>query len=499
MLSPQLARLGKGTLIYGVGGLLNRFIGFLLLPLFTAYLTTTDYGVSSTLGLVSFIVWSVFSLGLNGGIGPCYFEGNDPKRKETVLWTTFVLLVVGAGVVAILGLSLAHPISSLVLFTPEYGYLVELSMFSTALGLLVMPFMLRLQFEERALPFIVLSAVSTLFSIGMNILLVVVLRRGVQGLVEGGLIGAAVNLVLFFVFTAPTLRFHISSAIGKELLRLSLPLMPLFVFQFFLLQSNKYILQSFKGLDQVGIYTVGFNLGMVMNLAVSAFQSAWYPYFMSFVDRPNETRVLFGRIMTYYVLGFGTVSLLFYFAAKPIVLIMTQPAFHEAYQIVGLSASAQFLLGIYYILLPGMYFAKEVKYQTPIQFASALLSVILNILLILTAGTFGAALGLALGALTLPILAYAWNLKRKRVYLDIQYEWRRIFEFVGLYLVCALVTLWGRNFSYVGEMLFSGALAIILCLVLYVLLRDSERRFLRQIVKYLSRRPDYHRLLREVK
>lgn len=48
----ELARLAKGTLIYGLGGVLNRFIGFLLLPLFTSYLTPAEYGIAAILDMV---------------------------------------------------------------------------------------------------------------------------------------------------------------------------------------------------------------------------------------------------------------------------------------------------------------------------------------------------------------------------------------------------------------------------------------------------------------
>ena len=119
-----------------------------------------------------------------------------------------------------------------------------------------------------------------------------------------------------------------------------------------------------------------------MSVPVDALTVAWVPYFMSFIDRREEAEVLFGRIVTFYVIGFGTLSLMFYIFARPVVMLMTQPAFHNAYQAIGLSATAYFFSGLYSLLLPAMYFAKEVKYQTLIQAVAATFGVMANFVFI---------------------------------------------------------------------------------------------------------------------
>src|SRR5438309_944381 len=223
-------------------------------------------------------------------------------------------------------------------------------------------------------------------------------------MIEAQLAGGALSLLLYLVLAAPRLRFRLDLRVGHELVRLGLPLIPGFVFLFVIHQGNKYVLQWFHGPDAVGVYSIGFNLGLAMALAVSAFQSAWLPYFMSFVDKRDEARTLFSRILVYYVLGFGTVSLLFFMAAKPVVMIMAQPAFHEAYQVVGLSASAQFLAGMFSVLLPGVYFAKDVRYVSVVEAGAAAIAIGLDLLLIPPFGVLGAAIALALGALAMVVL-----------------------------------------------------------------------------------------------
>jgi O-antigen/teichoic acid export membrane protein len=476
-MKQELARLSKNTLIYGVGGLLNRFIGFLLLPVFTAYLTPTDYGTYAILGLVTFVTTSVFSLGLGAGVGPCYFGGNRAEQKERTIWTAFSLLLCSSACLAGLGIWLAREISVLAFQTPAHAYLIRLTILSAALNILMIPFTLRLQFEERAATFVALTVVSTPLCFGVSLWMIVGLGRGVQGLVEAGLIGQFLSLLLIMAPTVRMTRMRIEWGLAKELLRLSLPLVPSFAFLFILQHGNKYLLQWLRGLDAVGIYSIGFNFGMVLNLLISAFQTAWYPHFMSFLDRRDEACRVFGRIFTYYLLGFGGLCLLFFLLARPIIVLMTQPAFHQAYLAVGLSATAQLLTGVFSLLLPGIYFAKEMKYVSLIQAIATLASLGLNYTLIRGFGVVGAALGLTLGMLVLVVVQHGWN--RWRRYLAVRYEWPRVRAFGLVFLGYAVVTLADFGLSSGGLLVLFGILGALLPVWIYLLLHSEERAVLR--------------------
>jgi len=485
-LRPQLARLSKTMMVYGVGGFLNRFIGFLLLPVFTAYLTPVDYGISSILSWVAFVLTPIFSLGMGAAIAPCYFEGNNPERKEITVRTAFSLLLISSGLLAIMGVVLARPISSLAFKTSEYHDLVALSLLSTSLSILSIPSTLYLQLEERAKLFVTLTLLVTVGSVASSLLLVVTFGRGIRGWVEAGLIGQAINVILFLLPTIRKVGFRFCFTLSKELLKLSAPLIPSFAFVFILQHGNRYIIQWFDGLESLGVYTVGFNLGLAMSLAVSAFQTSWLPFFMSFVEKREEARLLFGRILTYYVFAFGAVTILFFIGAKPIVMLLTQPAFHEGYKVVGLSASAQFLAGVFYVLLPGLYFAKEVGYVSLIQAFASMAAVGLNLILIPAYGISGAAICVALGFLGMVLLTHLWNCNRRRQYLHIEYEWVRVGRFGLVYLIYAIIMLFDRDLTWLGESMFSIAVMLTLPLPLFCLLRPQERRAVRSFLPTLT-------------
>ena len=479
-----IEKLARGTVVYGLGEVVSRLLTLLLLPVFTAYLSPSEYGVVSILTALGVFVTSVFSLGLGAAIAPVYFEGNNRIRKDTIICTTLLLLAASVVVLLAAGAALSSSISRLLFDVTAHARLVILLLATSACTILMIPFRQYLQFEERAKSYVALSAFSVVITAALSVWMVMGLKRGVNGMLEAGLIGQAFGLVLFATPCIIRIKPRAESTIGLELLRLSLPLLPAFGFVFVLQHGGKYQLQWFRGLEEVGIYTIGFNLGVVISVVVTAFQSAWIPYFMSFADRPGEARVVYGRVLTYYVLVVGTLTLGVFAVARPVVLLMTVPAYHEAWKVVGVIATAQFLAGVWIVLLPGMYLAKEVQFIALLQGLAAATVVLLGLLLIPPFGVPAASASLVASYIVLAAIQHAWN--RYRKYVKVSYEWKRLGRFAVVYVFCAGTALWKPELAVREELLFSGVLVAILPILAYGQLdaveRDSLRTWARSMV-----------------
>jgi O-antigen/teichoic acid export membrane protein len=302
-MKEQIFQLGKNSMIYGVGNMLTRFISLLLLPLFTAYLTPADYGVLALLALLSFVAQPVFSLGLSAAMGPSYFEGNDVRRKSETIWTAFLILVGSVTILISIAWLFPRQLSMLALQSPEYGHLVSLTLTGCAISILSKPFTQRIQFEERAKAFVIITLITSIISITLSVTTVVFLGWGVKGMVVSQLLGQTIHLLTFLAAGAKDTKFLYGKPIARELIGLGIPLVPSFAFLFILMQSNRYILQWFAGLEQVGIYSIGFSIGMVMSVATGAVSTAWYPFFMSYMEKQKDAEILFGKIFTYYIYG----------------------------------------------------------------------------------------------------------------------------------------------------------------------------------------------------
>jgi O-antigen/teichoic acid export membrane protein len=469
--------LASGTLLYGLGEVLNRALPFLLLPLLTRYLSPADFGVTGMLTALGALLAPVFSLGLGAALAPVYFDARTDAHRGALLGSACAVLVASSTVMTgLVGLT-ATSISQVSVGSTSYGGLVVLTALGAASTSLTVPFRQYLQFERRPATYVTLSAVSTVLAVLFTLTLVVWIRRGVSGFIEATLLGQIATCLIFGGFVIRLVPLRFSHHCASQLLRLGLPLVPAFGSLFLLQHGTKYVLQQFHGVHEVGIFTVGLNIGLVMSVLVTAFQGAWVPFFMAFSGKPEQARIELGRIATYYVFCFGSLSLALFATAKPLVMLMTQPAFHEAWRVIGISGMTQVLAGLFIVLLPGMYFAKEVWFQGVLQLCAALASLAFGVALIPRFGGVGAAISMLLGYVILDLLLL-W-LNRVRGYVDVKYEWTRLGAFTAAYLIIAAVFLRDRNWSLAGEITTGMACVAGTALLVWTQLTQAERSTLR--------------------
>src|SRR5512132_2725703 len=110
-LGGELARLGRHSLIYGLGGLVSRILAVLLLPLYTRYLTPADYGKIETLVALTTVLAIVLRAGISSAFFRFYFDSPEPERRRTVLRTSFWFTMATSTIGLAAVVALAVPIS----------------------------------------------------------------------------------------------------------------------------------------------------------------------------------------------------------------------------------------------------------------------------------------------------------------------------------------------------------------------------------------------------
>ncbi len=88
----QLFRLSKHSIVYGLGVAASQLVGFFLLPIYTRYLTPSDYGVLEIFGATGGILGIVFVMGLGSALFMSYFSYDDEENRKTVVSTTLIFL-----------------------------------------------------------------------------------------------------------------------------------------------------------------------------------------------------------------------------------------------------------------------------------------------------------------------------------------------------------------------------------------------------------------------
>src|SRR5439155_515945 len=144
-------------------------------------------------------------------------------------------------------------------------------------------------------------------------------------------------------------------------------------------------------MSSVGIYSLGYKLGMVLDVViVTPFQLAW-PAFSFAISTHENHRHVYARTLTYLTLV-SSVAVLGIVIATPVVLhYATHPDYLDAYAVVPLISLAYAFNGIYYCVSPGIHLRHHTRWLPLIVVAAAAVNVGLCVALIPTFGMMGAA------------------------------------------------------------------------------------------------------------
>ena len=110
----EIIKLAKHTIIYGFGNVATRAIAFLLIPLYTAYLTPEDYGILQICKVVSYILVVIVMMGVNSSMFRVYYNTNDQKERELLINSTMFTFLFFATLI----------LTPLVIFSSNISYLL---------------------------------------------------------------------------------------------------------------------------------------------------------------------------------------------------------------------------------------------------------------------------------------------------------------------------------------------------------------------------------------
>jgi len=216
--------LGKHSFIYGLGSLLNNLLGFILIPIYTRYLVPSDYGILSLLIATSGIASMIAQLGL----GTALFREVIYKESDevTVESTAFYFLIGESSLFFGVLIIFSPQLSGLIFSSLDYAHLLRLIFLTCLLSMFNVIVMARLRIHEQSALFAMLSVASFLVGAVLNIYFIVILERGVEGLITAGLILAALSAVVCMVLFVRYLRLTFSISVLRNMLAFGVPLVP---------------------------------------------------------------------------------------------------------------------------------------------------------------------------------------------------------------------------------------------------------------------------------
>lgn len=442
----RFGKLFSDTVILAIGTFGSKLLVFLLMPLYTALLSPSQYGTAELITGTANLIMPFACVGITNGI--FRFAAEKGTDREGVFSSSMVLLGAGLCGTVLLGavaLCIGAAWRTEILLVVLYVLAADLQAVCAQYVRAV----------DRTRLFAVQGILNTLVTVGFNILFLMAFDLGVTGYVLSTVVGNLLTTA-FLVVSARLWRVfrlsHVSRTAMRELFRFSLPMVPTTICWLITDLSDRYLVSWFCGEAVTGVYSAAYKIPTIVNLVSGIFMQAWqFSAVVQSADGEECSRFysqVFRGFLSVIFIGSGGLILLSPWLCR----LLLNSAYHEAWRYMptllcaaALESVVSFLASVYMVRKKSMH-----SFLTAV--AGTGLNLLLNFLFIPRTGTFGGALGAAIA--TLIGYAAVWVLRmadvprllRFRLYLP-----RQLCS-LALLLAAAAVMTAGAGWSVYGTL-----------------------------------------------
>lgn len=400
----------KGSAILILSNLVIKGINFLLLPLYTKYLTPAELGISDTITGMTSIIFPLLVMGLDSAFSAFYFDEKTQEHKTRVFNTIWLTLVI-ASVVPIIVAFFSKYISLLLFDSEQYTVLIGIALVSVTMNLWYLPLSLLMRMENRMTIFALVNVISSLTMILLNIIFVSIFQWGVYSLILSTAIIQGIQFILYLILGK--IKFKILSYdknLIKRVLKYSLPLVPAVLATWILNMSDRYIINYFHGEWEVGLYGIAARFGTIISL----FANGVYMSYTTFAyDKKGEAdaKEQYSRILNAFVFLLLLICITGSVYSKEIVGIMTEASYKESYKMMAPILWSQLLYGVNTLVGYAIGFEKKSYLNLIATSTGAVINVILNIVFIPEYGALAAAYTTCFSFALMTVMTYTFAQK----------------------------------------------------------------------------------------
>lgn len=418
----MLRNVGKHALIYGLGMVLSRAVSFIMLPIYTRYLSPADYGVMALIEMTLDFISIVGGAQLALGVFRFYHKAEDEGARREIVSTSFVLVAFLYLVISTVVFLAAEPLSQVLFGSVDNALIIRIAATNLATqGLLIVPLSFA-RVRDLSTLFVGANATKMLFGVAFNLIFVVWMRLGVVGvflssLLANGLVGGALGIwLLRRVGVRPSAKWT------RDLLRYGVPLMGMQVATFMATFSDRYFLQALSDESVVGLYSLAYQFGfLLVMVGFTPIDMVWGPKRFEVARMKGGEKLLARGFIGMNVLLL-TVAVGINVYVGDVLRIMATPAFHSAANVVPLILVAYVLQSWASVQDIGILLAERTEFLTLANVVSAVVAVGGYAILIPRYLEWGAAGATVLAFLTRYVLTFAFS---QRLW-PVAYRWRPV-------------------------------------------------------------------------
>ncbi len=479
-------KLFQQTFIYGLATVLPRALAIVLVPLYTSVMEPASFGIYAT--LMSYIILG--NVLLSYGMETAFFRfiNKHADQKKTVEATVLTSLTATALLFLVVTMLFREQIATVIEFKIEY---VTYALLILALdALVILPFAW-FRANERPMRYAIIKILNVCINLGCNLFFFLVLPKLVAETSDtfwntiyteenkvvyvfiSNVIASGITLLLLLpLYFKIGFSFH--KKLWKQMLKYAFPVLiagvAFSINEAFDKIMLKYLLPENIAEAEVGVYAACYKLGVFMTLFATAFRLGIEPFFFNHAKETNA-KTTYATITKYFSI-FGSLILLVVIVYIDIFkeILIADPEYWVALSIVPIILLANLCLGIYHNLSVWYKVTDRTRFGAYISIVGALLTLVLNYVLIPIMSYMGSAIATLAAYGTMMLLSYFFG----RKYYPVPYDLKKIGGYLVLSVVFSAIAFYGFD----GNLVIGTALLLVFLLLVFL----SEKKDLKRII-----------------
>jgi O-antigen/teichoic acid export membrane protein len=415
----------KDSLVYGLGNIAVKVIGFLLIPLYTdpKYFSVDDFGTIAVLDISGLILISLMASGLPQSMMRWYWDKDYAGKQKGIFFMSLSFQILISILFCIFLLPMSNQLSAVIFSTAGWSKAIRLLIISSSLQAINNLINTLMRVQSRSVLFSVANLAKLVIVLFLTIYFIVYRGMGVPGIFFAQIIGNLLFIVFLSAYAVKNSTPFFSLPVFRSMGKYGYPLLLANFASAALAAIDRYSLNSMALLKAVAIYTMAYKISSVLKLViVDSIKMALTPMVLQKINSPDNKR-FYSKSMLYtsfvLMLGIITVSL---FSFEIIKVISKSTQFWSAFMVVPILALSVFFMNLRETTSYGLLINKKSRIIGMNVVIATVLNIVLNILLIPLWNIFGTAVATLVTQLIYWLLNYYFSQKE----YFIPYEKRKI-------------------------------------------------------------------------
>lgn len=406
-------KLGTNIGLFAISSFGTKIINFLLVPLYTSYLSTAEYGTVDMLTTIAQLLIPIFSLDIADSV--IRFTLDKHANRDSVLLTAVKTILLGSALL----MAILFVVTCLGFFDVSFGYIafIFLSFLLTSIYNSLTNYF---RGCDKIVDIVIAGIISTLVNGLSNVVFLVGFHWGMNGYICANILGLLIPVV-FLLYKAANYGFlnlknvKYDKEIEREMLKYSIPLIVNALSWWINNSLDRIFVTSICGVDANGLLAVSYKIPSILAMFQTIFNQAWIMSAVQEFD-PEDKQGFFSKTYSLYGCLMIIVCSGILLFNVPMAKILYAKDFFQAWQFTGVLVIAHFFSSMSTCVSGVFNAVKDTKTLSMSTIIGAVINTVLNAILIVKLGVMGGVIA----TLASNIIIWVWRMYKVKTYIKLK-------------------------------------------------------------------------------